>query len=154
MNPPNCPHDGEIMNYGTRKIEIKYKSLSAFVDIPGWYCPKCDEGIITGKDMKLSDKALNELKMQHEGLLSTKEIRRIRKRLHLTQKDAGTIIGGGPRAFQKYESGELLPSRAVVSALKLLDANPKSIEILVGKVEEPGNGHGRQTGKQATQARC
>jgi HTH-type transcriptional regulator/antitoxin MqsA len=118
------------MEHGTRKIEVKYKDLSSFVDMPGWYCPRCNEGIITGKDMKLSDKALNELKIQHEGLLSSKEIRRIRKRLNLTQKDAGTIIGGGPRAFQKYESGELLPSRAVVSALKLLDANPKGLELL------------------------
>ncbi|MDQ7832232.1 MAG: type II toxin-antitoxin system MqsA family antitoxin [Desulfovibrionaceae bacterium] len=50
--------------------------------------------------------------------------------MRLTQKEAGTIIGGGPRAFQKYESGELLPSRAIVSALKLLDSNPKGLEVL------------------------
>lgn len=137
MNTPNCPHDGETMKYGTRRIEIKYKGMSAFVDMPGWYCPKCNEGIITGKDMKLSDKALNELKVQHEGLLNAKEIRRIRKKLHLTQKDAGTIIGGGPRAFQKYESGELLPSRAIVSALKLLDANPRGLVVLGGKALQP-----------------
>jgi len=80
--------------------------------------------------LKITDKALNELKMQCEGLLSPQEIRRIRKKLRLTQKEAGTIIGGGPRAFQKYESGELLPSRAVVSALKLLDSNPKGLEVL------------------------
>jgi HTH-type transcriptional regulator / antitoxin MqsA len=28
------------------------------------------------------------------------EIRRIRKKLHLTQEAAGLLIGGGPQAFQ------------------------------------------------------
>lgn len=60
--------------------------------------------------MKASDRALNRMKAQTEGLLFPEEIRRIRKKLHLTQEAAGQIIGGGPRAFQKYESGELLPA--------------------------------------------
>lgn len=126
----NCPHDGCIMEHDVRTVTITYKGLSKSVDVPGWYCRECGEGIHSGKDLKITDKALNELKMQSEGLLSPQEIRRIRKKLRLTQKEAGTIIGGGPRAFQKYESGELLPSRAVVSALKLLDSNPKGLEVL------------------------
>lgn len=133
MNTPTvtCPHDGETMEYGIRPVTVRYKGLSRTVDLPGWYCPSCGEGIHTGADLKITDKALNVLKAQHEGLLSPQEIRRIRKKLHLTQQLAGTIIGGGPRAFQKYESGELLPSRAVVSALKLLDSNPKGLEVLL-----------------------
>jgi len=43
---------------------------------------------------------------------------------------AGEIIGGGPRAFQKYEAGDLLPSRAISSALTLLDHNPEGLTIL------------------------
>lgn len=125
-----CPNDGEKMEYGVREIIVKYKGLSKSVEMPGWYCPKCHEGIHSGKHLKTTDRALNELKIQCEGLLSAAEIRRIRKKLHLTQKDAGTVIGGGPRAFQKYESGELLPSRAIVSALKLLDSNPKGLALL------------------------
>lgn len=134
-NIVNCPHDGEVMEHGTKEIVVKYKGLSKAVQMPGWYCHKCGEGIHTGKDLKITDKALNELKIQYEGLLSPDEIRRIRKKLHLTQKDAGTIIGGGPRAFQKYESGELLPSRAIVSALTLLDSNPKSLGLLERPLE-------------------
>ena len=126
----NCPNDGEAMEFGVKEITIKYKCLSKSVKMPGWYCPKCDEAIYSGKDLKATDRALNELKAQHEGLLAPEEIRRIRKKLHLTQKDAGILIGGGPRAFQKYESGELLPSRAIVSALKLLDSNPNGLELL------------------------
>ena len=43
--------------------------------------------------------------------------------------------GGGPRAFQKYESGDLLPSRAVSSALVLLDHDPKAIAVLKRRQE-------------------
>jgi HTH-type transcriptional regulator/antitoxin MqsA len=43
---------------------------------------------------------------------------------------AGELIGGGPRAFQKYEAGDLLPSRAISSALMLLDHDPASLRIL------------------------
>lgn len=132
----NCPHDGAIMEYGVKEITIKYKGLSKSVQMPGWYCPECGEGIHSGKDLKITDRALNELKSQCEGFFDANEIRRIRKKLHLTQKDAGMIIGGGPRAFQKYESGELLPSRAIISALTLLDSNPRGIELLTKPTED------------------
>ena len=65
-----------------------------------------------------------------KGCLSRREIRRIRKKLHLSQEAAGLLIGGGPRAFQKYESGDLLPSRAVSSALVLLDHDPEALSVL------------------------
>ena len=44
--------------------------------------------------------------------------------------DAGTIIGGGPNAFQKYESGDVLVSKAVASALLLLDDHPEGLSVL------------------------
>ena len=62
--------------------------------------------------------------------LEPEEIRRIRKKLHLSQEQAGVLIGGGPRAFQKYESGDLLPSRAVSTALVLLDHDPAALSVL------------------------
>jgi hypothetical protein len=46
------------------------------------------------------------------------------------QIEAGRIIGGGPRAFQKYESGDLLPGRAISSALRLLDRDPQALGVL------------------------
>jgi HTH-type transcriptional regulator/antitoxin MqsA len=98
--------------------------------MPGWYCDQSEESIHTGVDMKVSDRMLNRLKARSEGLLEPEEIRSIRKRLRLTQETAGLMIGGGPRAFQKYESGDLLPSRAANSALSLLGHNPESLSVL------------------------
>lgn len=118
------------MHRGVRPIILTYKGKSITFDMPGWYCEQSEESIHTGEDMKISDRMLNLLKAQSEGLLEPKEIRRIRKKLHLSQEAAGLVIGGGPRAFQKYESGDLLPSRAVSSALILLDHDPGALSVL------------------------
>lgn len=118
------------MRRDVRPMTLAYKGETITFDMPGWYCDQSDESIHTGADMKVSDRMLNRLKARHEGLLEPEEIQRIRKKLHLSQEAAGLIIGGGPRAFQKYESGDLLPSRAISSALVLLDHDPEALAVL------------------------
>ncbi len=130
MTNPVCPETGTPMHRGVRPFTLTYKGKSITFDMPGWYCDQSDESIHTGEDMKISDRMLNLLKARSEGLLEPEGIRRIRKKLHLTQEAAGLLIGGGPRAFQKYESGDLLPSRAVSNALLLLDHDPDALSLL------------------------
>ena len=98
--------------------------------MPGWYRDGTGEGIHSGVDMRISDRALNRMKAAVEALPLPEDIKRIRNKLRLTQEMAGDLIGGGPRAFQKYEAGDLLPSRATASALLLLDHNPAGLEVL------------------------
>lgn len=130
MTDPVCPETGAPMYRGVRPMTLTYKGNNVTFDMPGWYCDQSEESIHTSEDMKVSDRMLNHLKAKGEGLLEPEEIRRIRKKLHLSQEAAGLLIGGGPRAFQKYENGDLLPSRAISSALALLDHNPESLSVL------------------------
>jgi len=118
------------MYRGVRPMTLTYKGESLTFDMPGWYCDQLDESIHTGEDMKISDRKLNLLKARYEGVLEPGEIRSIRKKLHLSQEQAGLLIGGGPRAFQKYESGDVLPSRAISTALVLLDHDPTALSVL------------------------
>jgi HTH-type transcriptional regulator/antitoxin MqsA len=111
-------------------MTLTYRGESVTFDMPGWYCDVSEESIHTPKDMQVSDRMLNRLKAKAERLLQPDEIRRIRKKLRLSQFEAGEIIGGGPRAFQKYEIGDLLPSRAISSALTLLDHDPDGLRLL------------------------
>jgi HTH-type transcriptional regulator / antitoxin MqsA len=136
-NNPVCPKTGAPMHRDARSMTLTYKGESVTFDMPGWYCDQSGESIHTGEDMKVSDRMLNRLRARHEGLLEPEEIRRIRKKLHLTQEAAGLMIGGGPRAFQKYESGNLLPSRAISSALALLDYNPGALAVLKARQVKP-----------------
>ena len=130
MADPVCPETGAPMHRDTRPMTLAYKGESLTFDMPGWYCDTSEESIHTGADMKISDRMLNRLKARNEGLLAPEDIRQIRKKLGLSQAAAGEVIGGGPRAFQKYEAGDLLPSRAISSALLLLDHDPAALRVL------------------------
>ena len=66
------------------------------------------------------------------GKLTPQEIRAIRQRLGLSQVEAGELLGGGPRAFTKYEAGSIRPAAATTNMLRLLDANPSALMTLSG----------------------
>lgn len=136
MDDPVCPETGQPMVRGERPMTIMYKGQSASFDMPGWYCDASEESIHTGDDMKVSDRALNRLKARVEGRLMPEDVKRIRKRLRLTQKTASRLIGGGPNAFQKYESGDILVSQAVTSTLLLLERDPEGLSVLQDRAEQ------------------
>lgn len=143
MNTRIDPETGEELVRGDRMITLTYKSFATTFDMPGWYPEGSTEGIHSGEDMKVSDRELNRLKAKAAELLLPEEIRKIRKLNRLTQTQAGILLGGGPKAFQKYEQGDLLPSKAVSTLLRLLWMKPDIIDALKKfpqpkKIEEIG----------------
>lgn len=65
------------------------------------------------------------------GILTSAEVREIRERLRLTQKQAAQICGGGVNAFSRYERGEKLPLRATSNLLRLLYKHPEEVDYLL-----------------------
>ncbi|WP_294536557.1 XRE family transcriptional regulator [uncultured Rhodoblastus sp.] len=43
-------------------MTLVYKGVELTFDMPGWYGDQSDESIQNGEDMRISDRALNELK--------------------------------------------------------------------------------------------
>ena len=121
---------GETLTRDIRPLTITYQGHSRIFDMPGWYPAGEGEATFTDDDLKIYDKAIKELKAEAEHLLLPAEIRSIRKRLKLTQVQAGNILGGGKKAFQKYESGETLPSRAISNLLRVLSKEPSLLNVL------------------------
>ena len=136
MANPVCPETGAPMVRGSRPMTLTYKGQSVTFDMPGWYVDGSDEGIHNGEDMKVSDRELNRLKARVDGLLLPEAIKRVRRKLQLTQREAGTLIGGGPNAFQKYEKGDLLASRAASNLLLVLDKHPGALEVIKHNKED------------------
>ena len=127
------PETGETLMRGVRPFVVRYEGRTRKVDLPGWYPAKRGgDGIHVGDDMEVVSRALAELKAEVHDLLTPKEIRTIRTRLKLSQRKAGEILGGGPRSFQKYESGEVLVSKPMTQLLKLLERDPKRLKELTG----------------------
>ena len=71
--------------------------------------------------------------------MSPDEIRALRKRLGLSQVEAGELLGGGPRAFAKYEAGSLRPAASLVTLLQLLEANRGALASLRGDASRPSS---------------
>jgi len=98
----------------------------------GWWCTKCGEAILEGAALQAREKAFLELKAEVDGVLGPAEVMAARERLGLSQRKAGEILGGGPRAFQKYEAGKQAVSVPMSRLLTLLANNPKRLRELPG----------------------
>lgn len=44
------------------------------------------------------------------------------------------MIGGGPNAFQKFESGDILLSKGMSNFLRVLEKHPEEVETLKSQV--------------------
>jgi len=124
------PETGAPMVRDTRDVEFEIGGEKVVLRLAGWYCTKTGEGVFVGRDLLPYDRAVRRAKARRQGLLAPEEIRLIRKKLGLTQAGAAEIIGGGPKAFQKYEAGDVLVSRAVDGLLRLLDHDPSQLDVL------------------------
>lgn len=132
------PVSGKDLLRGEREVTLTFRGETMQVMMPGWYAADDltgYDGLHDPADMKVSDRALNSLKARAAGLLIPAEVKSIRKRLRITQREAGTIIGGGPNAFQKYETGDILVSKAIDTALRLLARDPSRLQEL--RAEDP-----------------
>lgn len=127
-----CPECGQTMHRDVQNFTITYQGFTSTFPMPGWYCTGagCEEAIANSEDMKVSSRELHILKAKAANLLAAAEVRRVRKTLGLTQREAGLILGGGPNAFQKYETAALVPSQAISNLLRVLEAHPAALEVL------------------------
>ena len=126
--------------YTTRVERFEYKGQ--FIEIPqaGEFCSNCDEGVIDGITAKATEHQLHDWRATIDGYLPSTEVRRIRNKLGLTQKEAGEIFGGGPNAFSRYENGEALQLKSTDNLLRLLDRHPH----LLREIQEQPDGEGKQ----------
>lgn len=128
-----CPQTGATLRRAVRPFAVRYKGQSLVVDLPGYYPKGKGESVHVGDDMAAADLALRDLKERIDGLPSPATIKRIRARLRLSQRAAGTLFGVGLKAFDKYERNLIEPSGPTVQLLKLLDKHPDLIVALGGR---------------------
>ncbi len=94
-------------------------------------CQSCQEKTQGQLGEQPTQSDINQLYAIVNGLLTSAEVRQIRKKLKLTQKEASLLCGGGPNAFSRYERGESVPLRATSNLLRLLEKYPaESVYLL------------------------
>ena len=119
------PETGQELRRDVRRQTVTFGSLSRVVDVPGWYPDGDGDALFDGADLHAANAAFKELRSEYGG-----HVKAVRKARGLTQEEAGHIIGGGPRAFQKYESGKTPPSDAAVGLIEVLDRHPEALATL------------------------
>ena len=125
-----CPVCGTANLIGeTRDLTYTYGGRSTVIRQSGDFCAACGEGIFTSEESEHYLAAVNAFRasVDAEPLVPT-EVRRIRKKLGLSQKEAGEIFGGGIRAFSQYERGETRQGKALDKLLRLLDRHPDLLD--------------------------
>jgi HTH-type transcriptional regulator/antitoxin MqsA len=119
------PETGKTLQRDVRSQAVSFGSLTRVVDVAGWYPADDSDPIHSGADLAESNRVFRELRTSYAA-----HVRKVRKQLKLTQEEAGRLIGGGRRAFQKYESGATPPSDAAVGLIEILSRHPEEIETL------------------------
>lgn len=122
------------LQHKTKSQLFTYKGKSITLKQPGLWCNTCEEGILDGDDIAVTEEAFDDFKAKIDGLLKPEEIRHIRKDiLKLTQEEAGKIFGGGKNGFSRYERGETKPLPAVSNLLKMFERHPEDLGYFIDK---------------------
>lgn len=130
MNSGQCnscgAHEG-LTYFDNHSLTINIKGMERRVDdLAGWECQACGE-VIFDPNTDSAERyceAGDELVLAGRKMMG-EEMKRIRRKLHLTQKEAVKLLsGGGHNAFSRYERGELHPPKTLVTLMRLLDRYP------------------------------
>ncbi|MEN5150805.1 type II TA system antitoxin MqsA family protein [Pseudomonas orientalis] len=119
-------HEG-MQHFEGRTFTIDtYGMIRKIPDIAGWECQVCKEVEFDYDDdsaERYSD-ASDQLLIDARAIIAA-EMKRIRRKLHLTQKEAVKILTGrGHNAFSRYERAEIFPPQPLFTLMRLLDKHP------------------------------
>jgi HTH-type transcriptional regulator/antitoxin MqsA len=135
-NPRNYPDDiksaetGRILHRGVKMLTIEVDGVRFTYGQPGWWAslddPADTEGQLVDEDNTIRTAARREARAKAKNApLSPLVIRAIREACGLSQQDAARVFGGGPKAFEKYEAGEVAPSAAMARLLLMAARHPE-----------------------------
>ncbi|WP_294960798.1 type II toxin-antitoxin system MqsA family antitoxin [Sulfurimonas sp.] len=123
-----CPICNGKIEYKSEMTTYTYKKHSIEIAQSGEYCMECKEAFLSQKDLKSTKLQIANFKREVDHFLTTDELKRIRKKLQITQQDASQIFGGGIRAFHKYETAEVTQSKPLDILFRLIDSNKISFD--------------------------
>ena len=132
-NPRFCLQcdDGTVLEYGTWDARGDLHGEAYEVRaVTGWHCPKCGEIEFAEGEGKRHNAAIETARRAAEKRRAA-ELRAIRKKLGLTQAEAGRLFGGGATAFSAYEHCKTQPHKSTVLLLRVLGKHPELLNEVI-----------------------
>ena len=124
--------NGTALEFGARDIRGDIDGVAYFVPaVQGWHCPVCgDIEFIQDDDSSERLSAAMEAAATTARTQRAQTLRATRKKLKLSQAEAGVLFGGGVSAFSEYEHGKTQPHKSTVLLFQLLDHHPELLKEL------------------------
>jgi HTH-type transcriptional regulator / antitoxin MqsA len=126
---------GRPMTRGEKRVSFKVGDRVFWYNQPGWWCSLTDpndmEGQLVDEDNQIAEMARRTAKVIAKGetVCVPVVIRAIRELCGLTQREAGSLFGTGEKSFEKYQSGEIIPSAPTKRWLKLAMERPELFSV-------------------------
>tara|TARA_R110000850_G_scaffold162437_4_gene287320 strand:+ start:4500 stop:5033 length:534 start_codon:yes stop_codon:yes gene_type:complete len=111
-------------------IDVEHMGKHSRIESHFLSCDGCGSEQAGTKEARDNKRAMTAFKKQAQGLLTGAEVLALRKHWQLSQQDAARIFGGGPVAFSKYESDDVMQSDAMDKLLRVADQVPAALEKL------------------------
>jgi HTH-type transcriptional regulator/antitoxin MqsA len=135
-NPRDYPdviesaESGRLLRRGIKMLTIAVDGESFTYGQPGWWAsiddPANTEGQLSDEDNVIRAAARREARAKAKHTpLTPLVIKAIREACGLSQQEAARVFGGGPKAFEKYETGEVAPSSSMMRLLLLAAKRPE-----------------------------
>lgn len=121
---------GRMMMRGEKEMAVVVDGARYPYMQPGWWCSLTDpddmEGQLVDEDNQIAEMAERTAKAIARGrtIFVPIVVRAIRGTCGLSQREAGEVFGTGAKSFEKYESGEIAPSKPTERLLRLAMQRP------------------------------
>lgn len=133
MNDKKCPVcESEQLIHIEENVPLKAGDFEREMAMQATECQSCGCSFYTPEQERFNKRQRLAFRKHAEGLLTGEEIRAIRQRHGLTQKQAAEIFGGGPVAFAKYEADDVAQSQAMDRLIRVFDQLPVARAMLLG----------------------
>ncbi|KMM85921.1 HTH-type transcriptional regulator / antitoxin MqsA [Pseudomonas taetrolens] len=126
-----CGAPGAMQAFKGRSLSVSFKQLTRMVhSLAGHECTACAEIEFDAPSAERYARAGDEL-IEDAKRVMADEMKRIRRKLHFTQKSAVQLLsGGGHNAFSRYERAEVEPPKPLFVLMRLLDRHPELAQEL------------------------
>ncbi len=126
-----CP----ICGVGTIKVERKpetfeYKGKTLTLELTVYSCDVCGEDFFDDEEMRKHQKTIKDFQRRVDGLLTSEEIKQIREKYGLSQRELARILGVAEKSIAKYEAGFVAQSKAMDNLLRIIREFPEVLEFL------------------------
>jgi len=130
-NGDMCP----VCGTGSIKVEKKpetfeYKDQTLTLELTVYSCDVCGEGFFDNEEMRKQQRVIKDFQRKVDRLLTSEEIKQIRNKYGLSQRELACILGIAEKSIAKYEAGFVAQSKAMDNLLRVIEKFPDVLKYL------------------------